>query len=247
MATLRVYNTVTSQWEAVATNILPHATTHEVGGTDVIDVTQLQNYSEQISTPISNLQTSVNNISTNQTNDENRITTLENNASNYVPFTGMSKSVDLNGQSLFNGSKEAIKPQANGAISFPNQPNQLVLPKSSFTSLSANIETTIPFSGTNFNISGIYTVPVTGSYLFSVQLTLNLTNSIAILNIYKNGTFLYQLDKFVSTTTSTIDYVMHGTVLLNLNAGDTIKFTGTNSVSCNTNAAHTLCSIVKVS
>jgi hypothetical protein len=247
MANLRFYNTSTAQWETIKTDAPAHATTHEVGGTDVIDVTQLQNYSEQISTPISNLQTSVNGISSKQTNDESRITTLENNTSNYVPFAGMNKSIDLNNQSLFNGSKEAIKPQANGAIAFPNQPNQLVLPKSSFTSLSANIETTIPFSGTNFNISGIYTAPVTGSYLFSVQLTLNLTNSIAILNIYKNGTFLYQLDKFVSTTSSTIDYVMHGTVLLNLNAGDTIKFTATNSASCNTNAAHTLCSIVKVS
>jgi hypothetical protein len=246
MATLKFYNTATGQWEAVATNILPHASTHEVGGTDVIDVTQLQNYTQQVSTPIGNLQTSVNNISSNQISDESRITTLETNANNYVPFTGMIKNVDLNGKSLFNGSSELIKPQVNGAVAFPNQPNQLAKP-TTFNSLSANVETTIPFSGSNFNSSGIYAVPVTGSYLFNVQTLLNLTNSTVILNIYKNGTWIYQLDKFISTSTSTIDKIMHGTILLSLNAGDTIKFTLINTVNCDVNSGQTLCSIVKVS
>jgi hypothetical protein len=243
MANLKFYNTQTSQWENVQTSAPAHATTHQLGGNDVIDVTQLQNYSSQISTPISNLQTSVTSISSKQTSDETRITTLESNS---VPYAGMAKSVDLNGQSLFNGINELIKPSSNGALSFPNQPNQLAKP-TVFSSLSANVETTVPFTGSNFNTSGVYTVPVTGSYLFAVQVTLNLTNSSITLNLYKNSTFLYQLDKYMSTSTSTLDYVLHGTILLNLNAGDTIKFTAINTAACDVNAGHTLCSIVKVS
>ncbi|MDP4268476.1 MAG: hypothetical protein Q8880_13715 [Bacteroidota bacterium] len=89
MANLKFYNTATSQWENIQTDVtadsLPnHASNHQVGGSDVVDVTLLKNYNEQISTPITNLQNTnaslqntANSLQTTQTNHENRISTIE--------------------------------------------------------------------------------------------------------------------------------------------------------------------------
>ncbi|MDP4268435.1 MAG: hypothetical protein Q8880_13510 [Bacteroidota bacterium] len=89
MANLKFYNTATSQWENIQTDVtassLPsHASNHESGGSDEIDVTLLKNYNEQISTPITNLQntasglqTTTNSLQTEQTDHENRIKTIE--------------------------------------------------------------------------------------------------------------------------------------------------------------------------
>lgn len=248
MANLKFYNVATSQWETIKTdlssNTLPnHHDTHEINGTDEIDLTKLRNYTEQVSTPISNLQADVTNHKSNTSNPHN-VTASQLGA---VTYTGMTNNVDLNGRKLVNGSNDLIKPDVSGALTFPNQPN-FTAASVGLSALSANVETTVPYSGANFNSSGIYTCPVTGVYLFYGAVYLNLTNSTAWLNIYKNNVRQYQMDKYTNTATSqTVDYVLKGMLLLGLNAGDTVKFTATNTASCTVNNAHTYCSVVKVS
>jgi hypothetical protein len=67
---------VLAKWFEVSVPATPgHHSIHEINGQDQIDVTRLLNYSEQIETPINNLQT-------NLTNLQNNVTDHENNTSN---------------------------------------------------------------------------------------------------------------------------------------------------------------------
>ena len=116
------------------------------------------------------------------------------------------------------------------------------------SSLGAGVETILTYSATWVNSSGVFYAPYTGVYLFSVNLTTNIagTSSYVLLNIYKNGTFAYQLDKIVNTSTATIDAVVKGTIVLGLNANDQIYFSATNSSGGNINQANSLFNVVKV-
>jgi hypothetical protein len=135
----------------------------------------------------------------------------------------------------------------DGVLTITGQPNSAYLPTGMGTT-AQNVETTIIYNGGAF-ANGIYTVPATGVYFFDANYMGNINNGALIMTMYVNNVSKYVVDKYSNLTTSTLDYVLHGTALVGLNAGDTVKFTltatGTGGSGIYTN--NSPCSVIKVS
>jgi hypothetical protein len=233
-----------------------HHATHYVGGQDQIDVTQLNNFTDEVSIPINNAQSSADSANTaltthkNDTTNPHKVTPGQIGA---VPYSGMTDNVDMNGKSIYNGSKEIIKPDSSGAVSLPNQPMIMNSIDPSWSNMVANTEYTIPYNvnvtgmSSLINNTGIFTAPIAGMYYISASLYLNVTGGAVRLNLYKNNTFTYQFAKYTNTSNSTVEYVIRGDCLLYLNKGDTIKITSSNdSQNWNLNSYHSLLIIMKM-
>jgi hypothetical protein len=118
---------------------------------------------------------------------------------------------------------------------------------SNATTIPASVGTLIPYHGNNFN-AGVFTVPKAGQYLFDATVYLSCPASYGIsLDIFKNDTYLYTIDKFTNTGNSVGDYVLKGNIILQLALGDTVKFYAYSGGGSSFNNFHSLCSVKKLS
>lgn len=116
---------------------------------------------------------------------------------------------------------------------------------SGFASLSANVETTIPYNGAEF-ISGIFTAPKTGNYMFHPALYCDVTNGNVVIWYYLNGVQKMIIGKESNGASTAQAFVVQGNIVVALTAGDTVKFTAISSGGSNVNAQHSHCDVVKV-